>query len=98
MTSKVRGERLDSATARARAGKDYTSATAVPRRDMNPALAARLGIDTTKALTAGEVANLLNGQRADGDEIVGKQKQASTEGIGNGFRDGRKPDAHTFRA
>ena len=78
-------ERLDSAAARARAGKDYTSATAVPRRDMNPALAARLGIDTTKALTAGEVANLLNGQRADGGEIGGKQKQASTEGIGTVF-------------
>ena len=49
------GERLDRATARARAGKDYTSATAVPRRDMNPALAVRLGIDTAKALTSGEV-------------------------------------------
>jgi hypothetical protein len=79
------GERLDSATARARAGKDYSSATAVPRRDMNPTLAGQLGIDTTKALTAGEVANLLNGQRADGGEIVGKQKQTSTEGIGTVF-------------
>src|ERR1019366_4367607 len=79
------GERLDSATARARAGKDYSSATAGARRDMNPTLAGQLGIDTTKALTAGEVANLLNGQRADGGEIVGKQKQTSTEGIGTVF-------------
>src|ERR1019366_10327915 len=62
-------ERLDSATARARAGKDYTSATAVPRRDMNPALAARIGIDTTKALTAGEGAHPPNGHRAEGGGI-----------------------------
>src|ERR1019366_1464088 len=79
------GDRLDSAGARARAGKDYSSATAVPRRDMNPALAGRLGIDTAKALTAGEVANLLNGQRADGDEIAGRQKRSATEGIGTVF-------------
>ena len=79
------GERLDSATEEARAGKDYSSATATPRRDMSPALAGRLGIDTTKALTASEVANLLNGQRADGGDIKGKQKQAGTEGIGTVF-------------
>jgi hypothetical protein len=79
------GERLDRATVQARAGKDYSSATATPRRDMNPALAGRLGIDTAKALTAGEIANLLNGQRADGGDIGGKQKQAGTEGIGTLF-------------
>jgi hypothetical protein len=79
------GERLDSATEQARAGKDYSSAVATPRRDMNPALARRLGIDTAKALTAGQVANLLNGQRADGGDIEGKQKQAGTEGIGTVF-------------
>lgn len=78
-------ERLGGATEQARLGKDYSSAVATPRRDMNPALAQRLGIDTTKALTAGEVANLLNGQRADGDDIKGKQKQAGTEGIGTIF-------------
>jgi hypothetical protein len=79
------GERLDRATESARSGKDYSSATATPRRDMNPALAARLGIDVTRALTAGDVANLLNGQRADGGDIEGKQKQAGTEGIGTVF-------------
>lgn len=78
-------ERLDAAAAEARGGKDYSSATATPRRDMNPALAERLGINTAHALTAGEVANLLNGQRADGDDIKGKQKQAATEGIGTVF-------------
>jgi len=80
-----RGERLDRATEQARAGKDYSSAVATPRRGMNPALAGRLGINTAKALTAGEVANLLNGQRADGGDIEGKQKQAGTEGIGTVF-------------
>ena len=79
------GERLDRATEHARTGKDYSSATATPRRDMNPALAARLGIDVTRALTAGDVANLLNGQRADGGDIEGKQKQAGTDGIGTVF-------------
>ncbi|WP_254073523.1 MobF family relaxase [Acidisphaera sp. S103] len=79
------GERLDSAAERARTGKDYSSATATPRRDMNPALAERLGIDTVKALTAAEIANLLNGQRADGSDIKGKQQQAGTEGIGTIF-------------
>jgi TrwC relaxase len=79
------GDRLDSATERARSGKDYSSATATPRRDMKPALAERLGIVTGKALTAREVANLLNGQRADGGDIQGKQKQVGTEGVGTVF-------------
>src|ERR1700722_5419260 len=59
------GERLDHATEQARTAKDYSSATATPRADMLPALAERLGIDATRALTASEIANLLNGQRAD---------------------------------
>ena len=76
------GVRLDTATSQARENGDYSSATATPRRDMNPALAERLGIGTSKALTSGEIANLLNGQRADGRDIEGKQRQAGTEGIG----------------
>ena len=79
------GERLDRATGQARTGKDYSSATATPRRDMNPVLAKRLGIDTAKALTAAEIANLLNGQRADGGDIEGKQKRSATEGVGTVF-------------
>ena len=78
-------DRLDHAAEQARGGKDYSSATATPRRDMNPMLAERLGINTAKSLTAAEVANLLNGQRADGGDIKGKQKQAATEGIGTLF-------------
>jgi hypothetical protein len=52
---------------------------------MNPALAERLGINTTQALTSGEVANLLNGQRADGRDIDGKTKRGATEAIGTVF-------------
>jgi hypothetical protein len=78
-------ERLAQATQQARTDKDFSSATATPRRDMNPALAERLGISTNRALTPSEVANLLNGQCADGADITGKQKQASTEGIGSMF-------------
>ena len=87
------GERLDRATEQARTGKDYSSATATPRRDMNPALAERLGIDTTKALTAAEIANLLNGQRADGGDIKGKHRRSATEGVGTlfGMDAGRMP-------
>ncbi len=79
------GDRLDEAIAESKVAKDYSSATATPRRDMNPALAERLGIDTAKALTSGEVANLLNGQRADGFDIEGKTKRGATEAIGTIF-------------
>ena len=45
-----------------------------PRRDMKPAVAAILGIDQNKPLGREEIANLLNGQRADGADIPGKAK------------------------
>ena len=76
------GTAIDRETATARASRDYSSATATPRRDMNPALAARLGIKTTRGLTPGEVANLLNGQRTDGTPIAGKQRRGATEAVG----------------
>jgi hypothetical protein len=76
------GTAIDRETATALTSRDYSSATATPRRDMNPALAARLGIETTRGLTPGEVANLLNGQRADGAPIAGKQRRGATEAIG----------------
>ena len=71
-------DRLDAATAAAGETKDYSSAVATPRRDLNPALAARLGIVPSRGLTPGEIACLLNGQRADGQDIEGKKKQAAT--------------------
>ena len=49
-----------------------------PRRDTHPRLATLLGLDPNRPPTLEEVANLLNGQRADGDDIAGKQKQRAT--------------------
>jgi TrwC relaxase len=60
---------------------------------MDPALARRLGIDTNRGLTQSEVALLLNGQRADGREIAGKQTQAATLPLTQifGLEGGEKP-------
>lgn len=49
-----------------------------PRRDMDPRLAALLGIDLTRSPTQEEIANLLGGQRSDGAPIPGKQYQKAT--------------------
>ena len=68
--------RLEFAMREAGSGRDYSSATATPRRDMNPALALTLGIDPHRGLKPREVACLLNGQRADGGVIEGQTKLA----------------------
>ncbi len=73
--------RLDAAISDSTKGPDYTSALATPRRDMNPALAACLGIDPARTLTPGEIAYLLSGQRADGSEIAGRKKQGPTDSL-----------------
>ena len=75
------GPRLDTAAGEAARLPDYSSALATPRRDMNPALAAALGIEPSRTLTPGEIAYLLNGQRADGQEIEGRKKQSATEAV-----------------
>ena len=49
-----------------------------PRRDMNPMLARRLGIEPHRGLKPDEVACLLNGQRADGGAIEGRVQRASS--------------------
>ncbi|MBU6420388.1 MAG: hypothetical protein KGQ79_11790, partial [Proteobacteria bacterium] len=72
------GERLDAAMATAASTPDRSSATATPRRDMNPLLARRLGIEPRRGLKPDEVACLLNGQRADGGAIEGKVRRASS--------------------
>lgn len=69
---------MDRAIEAAQSVPDHSSAVATPRRDMSPALAQRLGIDTGRGLKPDEVAHLLNGQRADGQAIAGKQVQAAT--------------------
>ena len=67
------------------AGDDPQAADAVqpgtrpePRRDMDPRLAALLGIDLTRPTSREEIANLLAGQRTDGEPIPGKQYQKAT--------------------
>jgi hypothetical protein len=54
---------------------------AEPRRDMHPKLAELLGMDMLRPPTRDEIANLLNGQRADGEDIPGKQLQRATVGL-----------------
>jgi hypothetical protein len=70
--------RLDAAMADAAVAPDRSSATAAPRRDMNPMLARRLGIGPQRGLKPDEVASLLNGQRADGGTIEGRVQRASS--------------------
>ena len=70
--------RLAAAMAEAAVTPDRSSATAAPRRDMNPMLARRLGIEPHRGLQQDEVACLLNGQRADGGAIEGRVHRASS--------------------
>ncbi|MCU4161649.1 relaxase domain-containing protein [Acidiphilium sp. AL] len=69
---------FDAAMAEAAVAPDRSSATAAPRRDMNPMLARRLGIEPHRGLKPDEVACLLNGQRADGGAIEGRVQRASS--------------------
>ena len=46
---------------------------AIPRSDMAPAVAAALGLDMGRTAKVSEVANLLQGLRADGEAIEGRQ-------------------------
>ncbi|MBW4025707.1 MAG: relaxase domain-containing protein, partial [Proteobacteria bacterium] len=54
---------------------------AEPRRDLDPRLAALLGLDPNRAPTRDEIAHLLNGSRTDGAAIPGKQIQKGTESL-----------------
>ena len=47
--------------------------TAIPRQDMPLAVAEALGIDVNRTVTHEEVVNLLQGCRADGEEIGRRQ-------------------------
>jgi hypothetical protein len=51
---------------------------AAPRRDMHPRLVELLALDPNRSPSRDEIANLLNGQRADGEDIPGKQRQRAT--------------------
>ena len=56
-----------------------------PRRDMHAAVAAKLGIDTSRPLTRDEIAELLAGNRADGKKIAGKQHQCAVAPLAEVF-------------
>lgn len=77
--------RLDELTAEATSVRDYSSATATPRRDMNPALARRLGITPNRALKLDELSYLLSGQRTDGRAIEGKRNKKDAPPVGQAF-------------
>ncbi len=89
-------DRLDAKIQRAGTERDYTSATAIPRRDMNPALAKRLGIDPHRGLRPAEVSCLLNGQRADGGNIEGRAQQTASLPLAQVF--GLDPERRPTRA
>lgn len=61
------------------AGHDVTLAE--PRRDMDPRLAALLGIDPNRAPDVDAIAQLLAGNRGDGTPIPGKQVQRATQSL-----------------
>jgi hypothetical protein len=65
----------------ARAEARHTVTLAEPRRDMNPLVAALLGLDPNRAPDADAIAQLLAGNRADGAPIPGKQVQRATESL-----------------
>jgi len=61
--------------------ESWESATAEPRRDMDPALAKRLGLDPKHSPSLDEIAAVLSGNRADGNRIPGKQIQRPTRSL-----------------
>src|SRR4051795_196967 len=52
---------------------EVAGTAAIPRQDMPMAVAQALGLDVTRTATHEEVVNLLQGRRADGEEIAGRQ-------------------------
>src|SRR3954451_15579625 len=52
---------------------EVAGTAAIPRQDMPIAVAQTLGLDATRTATHEEVVNLLQGRRADGEEIAGRQ-------------------------
>lgn len=77
--------RFDELTAESTEARDYSSATATPRRDMNPVLAQRLGITPNRAVKLDELSYLLSGQRTDGRAIEGKRNKKDAPPVGQAF-------------
>jgi len=61
--------------------ESWEIATAEPRRDMDPALAKRLGLDPKRSPSLDEIAAVLSGNRADGSRIPGKQIQRARQSL-----------------
>jgi hypothetical protein len=59
----------------------HTVTVAEPRRDLDPRVAALLGLDPNRTPDADAIAQLLAGNRADGTPIPGKQVQRATESL-----------------
>lgn len=55
------------------------------RRDLSPEFARRLGIDTSRPLTASEMAHLLNNERADGGTIEGRRHRSAHQAVAEVF-------------
>jgi hypothetical protein len=72
---------------------------AEPRRDMHPDLAALLGLDPHRAVTAEELGGIFAGQRADGADIAGRQRQKATVSLADalGLDPSRAPTADEVR-
>jgi hypothetical protein len=64
---------------------DHGGTVAKVRPDLDPVLASRLGIDQSRPIMVGEIGNLLNGLRADGTAIKGKQVQSPMRSVAEIF-------------
>lgn len=63
------------------AGAGHAVTVAEPRRDMDPRVAALLGLDPNRAPDVDAIAQLLAGNRADGAPIPGKQVQRASQSL-----------------
>ena len=78
----------------------YTNTIAEVRPDLDPRLAALLGLSPDRIPSQEEIANLLSGNRADAKPIPGKQIQSETKSLGEelGLRPDRLPRPAELRA
>ena len=73
--------KLDEAIAWAQSAIESGGTVARIRGDTHPTLVDKLGLSMTRPLVASEIANLLNGDKADGGRVPGKQIQQPTRAL-----------------
>ncbi len=75
-------------------------AVAHVRADLDPRLAARLGVDTSQPLDRQAITHLLSGLRTDGEVIAGKQIQKPTRSVASvfGLDEGSLPSVDAVEA